>query len=229
MEPRKGFVFYHSWWSAIVNLPREIQGDVLAAIVEYGLTGAVTEPLKPVAAAMLEMVKPQVEANNKRYLNGIKGAESGKKGGRPKKETPEKPQTNPYGTPNDEFQNPYKDKEKDKDIREDKSSSSPSPSVEDVEGGNLRKEIETYKNKAVWKANIERKFKIPSERIDAYLDDFYVDMKCHETNVRKVSSLFISWLSQKISNENNTHNTGNVKSGLRSRLAPQPGHGLRED
>ncbi len=226
MEPRKGFVFYRSWWSAIVNLPREIQGDVLAAIIEYGLFGAIAEPLKPVAKAMLEMVKPQIEANNKKYLNGIKGAESGKKGGRPKKETPEKPLINPGKTPNNEFQNPYK--EKDKDIREDKSSSSLTPSEEDEEEG-LRKEIENYKQKVIWKANIEKKFKITSDRIDKLLDEFYIDMKCNEINVRKVSSLFISWLSQKLSNENNTHNPGNVKSGMRAKLAPQPGHGLRED
>ena len=235
MEPRKGFVFYHSWWMAIVNLPREIQGDVLAAIIEYGLTGAVTEPLKPVAHAMLEMVKPQIEANNKRYLNGVKGAGGGVKGGRPKKvnpeETPEKPQINPKKTPKEPQENPEETpKEKDKDIREDKSSSSSSPPpVEDSRG--LRNEIEAYKQKPIWKANIAKKFKIDAGLVDGYLDEFYIDMSCREVNVLKVSSLFISWLSEKLTSRHETYTnyTRSGRSGLRSKLPPAPGHGLRED
>ena len=73
---RNSFVFYGSWWEAIKNLPRDVQGDVLTAIVEYGLSGETTEQLKPITKAMLAMVKPQIDANNKRFENG-------KKGGRP--------------------------------------------------------------------------------------------------------------------------------------------------
>ena len=87
MEPRKGFVFYHSWWMAIVNLPREIQGDVLAAIIEYGLTGAVTEPLKPVAGAMLETTR-DTSTVSKARAEVSKGADL-------KRETPKKPRRNP--------------------------------------------------------------------------------------------------------------------------------------
>ena len=61
---RSSFVFYGSWWEAIKNLPRDVQGDVLTAIIEYGLTGETTEQLKPIAKAMLVMVKPQIDADN---------------------------------------------------------------------------------------------------------------------------------------------------------------------
>lgn len=76
---RTSFVFYGSWWEAIKNLPRDVQGDVLTAIIEYGLSGETTEQLKPIAKAMLAMVKPQIDANNVKFENG-------KKGGRPKGE-----------------------------------------------------------------------------------------------------------------------------------------------
>lgn len=76
---REGFIFYASWMDAIKNLPRDIQGDVLTAIIEYGLYGETTDNLKPITKAMLSMVKPQIDANNQRYENG-------KKGGRPKVE-----------------------------------------------------------------------------------------------------------------------------------------------
>lgn len=101
---RNSFVFYDSWWIAIKNLPRDVQGDVLTAIVEYGLYGETTGQLKPITKAMLAIVKSQIDINNQRFENGKKGAEYGKLGGRPKKdnpeETPKKPQNNPKKTPN---------------------------------------------------------------------------------------------------------------------------------
>lgn len=70
---RSSFVFYKTWWEAIKNLPRDVQGDVLTAIVEYGLNGETTEQLKPITKAVLELVKPQIDANNQRFINGSKG------------------------------------------------------------------------------------------------------------------------------------------------------------
>lgn len=70
---RKSFVFYDSWFEAIKNLPRDVQGDVLTAIVEYGLYGETTGQLKPITKAMLAMVKAQIDINNKKYENGKLG------------------------------------------------------------------------------------------------------------------------------------------------------------
>lgn len=107
---REGFIFYASWMDAIKNLPRDIQGDVLTAIIEYGLYGETTDNLKPITKAMLSMVKPQIDANNQRYENG-------KKGGRPKVEanqgeTKQKPKNNQSETKQEPKE---KEKEKDKD------------------------------------------------------------------------------------------------------------------
>ena len=85
---RSSFVFYESWWIAIKNLPRDVQGDVLTAIVEYGLSGETTEQLKPITKAILALVKPQIDVNNNKFENA-------KKGGRPTKDkTKEKPNGN---------------------------------------------------------------------------------------------------------------------------------------
>ena len=91
---RNSFIFYGSWWEAIENLPRDIQGDVLTSIIEYGLYGETTDNLKPITKAMLAIVKPQIDANRKRFENG-------KKGGRPKTETkPNNNQEETKGKPN---------------------------------------------------------------------------------------------------------------------------------
>lgn len=71
---RDSFIFYRSWLEAILNLPRDLQGDVLLAITRYAILGdASADGLKPIARAMLAMAKPQIDANNRRYANGCNG------------------------------------------------------------------------------------------------------------------------------------------------------------
>ncbi len=71
--------FRREWLDAVRILPREVQGEVFAAIIEYGLTGWTTGPLKPVTRAMLAMVKGHIDLCRTRSV-------SGKKGGRPAKD-----------------------------------------------------------------------------------------------------------------------------------------------
>jgi len=100
---RNSFVFYGSWWEAIKNLPRDVQGDVLTAIIEYGLSGETTEQLKPITKAMLAMVKPQIDANNQRYENGKKGGR--KKQGDNQTEAKQEPKQNQTETKQEPKQN----------------------------------------------------------------------------------------------------------------------------
>lgn len=98
---RESFVFYESFYLAIAELSASQQAKIYTAICRYALYGEEPE-LKGASAAVFRLVKPQIDANNRRYENGKKGAEHGVKGGRPKnpKETPNKPLTNPTKTPN---------------------------------------------------------------------------------------------------------------------------------
>lgn len=117
---RDSFVFYRSFMEALNDLPPKEYKAVMMVIQQYAFDGV--EPnLTGVAKVVFNLVKPQIEANNKRYENGCKGAEYGALGGRPRKEnnptktpndtptkplnnpteTPSKPQVNPTKTPND--------------------------------------------------------------------------------------------------------------------------------
>lgn len=111
---RNSFIFYESWWEAIKDLPKDVRGDVLTAIVEYGLTGDTNVQLKPITNALLTMAKAQIDVNNKRYENG-------KRGGRPKTkpkpnnnqtETKEKPNQNQNITKTEPKRNQTETKEK---------------------------------------------------------------------------------------------------------------------
>ncbi|WP_185117050.1 DUF6291 domain-containing protein [Chryseobacterium sp. T16E-39] len=119
---RDGFVFYRSFYEGIKDLPRDIQGDVLTAIMEYGLNGVTTDNLKPVARAIFTLIKPQIDANNQKFMNG-------KSGGRPPKEKPnhnqeetkQKPNRNQTETKPEPKEN-VKEKEK---VKEESKSNTP--------------------------------------------------------------------------------------------------------
>lgn len=77
-EGRKGFVFYASFYESAKTLENTEKMKLYDAIIEYGLNQK--EPaLDGYLKAMFELIRPQMDANFKRYLNG-------KKGGRPKQE-----------------------------------------------------------------------------------------------------------------------------------------------
>lgn len=103
---RDSFVMYRSFWEAMEELPDGEVARSMRMIARYALYGEVLEE-KGIARSIFLMAKPQIDANNERYLNGQKGASFGKRGGRPKKpqenpkETPTEPQENPKETPNE--------------------------------------------------------------------------------------------------------------------------------
>lgn len=115
---RDSFIFYNSFYQAISELPESDRLAVYDAIAQYSLSGEMPE-LSGVGKAIMTLIRPQIDANQRRYENGRKGAEHGNKGGRPRKNdagqnpeetpkeenenpeiTPKKPQENPNETPN---------------------------------------------------------------------------------------------------------------------------------
>lgn len=167
---RGSMVFYESWIEAIKNLPREVQGEVLTAIIEYGLYGETTESLKPITRAMLDLVKPQIDNNNKRYENGCKGGR--KKANQNQNKTESEPNRNQSETYNDKCKydicnNDTKERESSKDNSLKKDSDS-----EFEKFWNL---YDKKNNKAKVKAKFERLSKADKakifETLQTYLDN----------------------------------------------------------
>lgn len=76
---RESFIFYRSFYVAIAELPKDIRLEVLTAIIEYALDGKLPEKLKPFAKGMFTLIKPNIDANTARYVNGTKGGRKSKK------------------------------------------------------------------------------------------------------------------------------------------------------
>lgn len=73
---RDSFVFYRSWAESIKTLPKTQQIDMYLAITNYALDEKEPE-LTGTANIIFSLIKPLLDANNKRYKNGCTG-------GRPK-------------------------------------------------------------------------------------------------------------------------------------------------
>jgi len=100
---KESMVIYRSFYEALKDLPKLTRLEVWDAICELGLNGVDVE-LSGLSKTIFTLIKPQIDANNRRALagieNGHKGGEFGKLGGRPPKDKQaNNPQDNPQYNP----------------------------------------------------------------------------------------------------------------------------------
>lgn len=101
-EKRDSLIIYRSFYEAIRELPKENQAEVWQAIFEYGLNFQEID-LKGLSKTIFTLVKPQIEANIKRYFNG-KEPKTKQEASKPKakpKQKASKPEANVYVNVND--------------------------------------------------------------------------------------------------------------------------------
>ena len=77
-------MFYKSFYEAIKEVPKKYRSVIYEAVFEY-VFDAQEPSLSGVPSALWKLIRPQIDASQKRYENSKKGAEYGKLGGRPKK------------------------------------------------------------------------------------------------------------------------------------------------
>ena len=81
LEMKDSFIFYKSFYDSIHRVKnKELKSDLFEAICELALYNNDIDLTDDVGLMIMDLIKPQIMANNKRY-------EDGKKGGRPKKIT----------------------------------------------------------------------------------------------------------------------------------------------
>lgn len=67
---RDSTIFYRSFYEAIKDLPSDVQAQVYNAIFEYSLNFVEIE-LSGLSKTIFTLIKPQIEANIKRYKSGM--------------------------------------------------------------------------------------------------------------------------------------------------------------
>lgn len=88
---RDSVLIYRSFAEAIEQLSDEEAGVIYKAITKYAMDGIEPE-LDGLLLGYFKLIKPQIDANNQRYENGLKG-------GRPSKEKPNQNQNITNGYP----------------------------------------------------------------------------------------------------------------------------------
>ena len=122
----EGFVFYRSFYEAIKSMPDTEAKSMLCMICEYALNEK--EPDEGAGLtekAIFALIKPQIDANNRRKRNGrMGGAPAGNRNAEKQPEvdcTEEKNnQKQPKTTGNNQKQPKHKDKDKDKEKEKEK-------------------------------------------------------------------------------------------------------------
>lgn len=74
---RDSIIFYRSFFESLAGLDNNIKLELLEAIMEYALNGK-EKILAGITKNLFSLIKPQLEANNKKFIDG-------QKGGRPRK------------------------------------------------------------------------------------------------------------------------------------------------
>lgn len=90
---RDSVVFYRSFYEAVKDLPPEAFKESVRAILDYGLDDKPPDKQGTIAHTVFSLVRPQIDANNRRFKNGCKG---GKEPNR--NQTVTKPEPNPNQT-----------------------------------------------------------------------------------------------------------------------------------
>lgn len=197
---RESMVVYQSWLNAIHELPEAMQGELALALLEVGMEGQVTCKIGQTTKAMLALIRPMIEANNKRYENGKKGGEFGVRGGRPKKpqenpeETPQKPQENPYNVLCN-MSNVLCNME---DVVEE-STTTPAPECANgvfIPSADL---AERMKADTRWLAAVSANTSTPIDTLKALLDDFGKQVAMTEDTKELVDARrhFLSWMRKR--------------------------------
>ena len=120
---RTGFVFYESFYDAISDLTLQQQAKMYNAICRYALYGEEPE-LKGSLSTVFKLIRPQIDANTRRYENGKKGGRpvnsTGSADSEEAEKTEPKPKENLTKTKAKPNKTEPKPKEKDKDKEKEK-------------------------------------------------------------------------------------------------------------
>lgn len=99
---RDSVVFYRSFYEAVKDLPPEEFKESVQAILDYGLDDKPPDKQGTIAHTVFSLVRPQIDANNRRFKNGCKG---GKEPNRNQTRTKTEPNCNQTGTKPEPNQN----------------------------------------------------------------------------------------------------------------------------
>lgn len=145
---RDSAIFYRSFYEAIKEIPDVNQLEVYNAVFEYMFNFNEVE-LKGLSKTIFTLIKPQLQANYKRYQNG-------KNGGRPSGDNQNETDTEPDNNQNETGEQPNKNKNENSNENSNENNTPKPPKGDSIDFNNLLKVIN---------AKTGREFKVISDPV----------------------------------------------------------------
>ena len=177
---RDSTIIYRSFYEAIVTLSKINQAEVWQAVFEYSLNFKEVE-LAGHSKAIFLLIKPQLDANNKRYQNGSKPKAKGKQDISEQEAKQEQSESEPQANKN----------------------VNKNDNVNDNSFDIWKTDCYTLKqDERWWTEAILMKVKLPADKLDYHLEQYWLSLqKANFTGeLKQVRAGFQKWLNTVIAN-----------------------------
>ena len=218
---RDSFIFYKSFRDALQEVSEDVRLQIYDAIVDYSLGIVDKVEFRGVAKIAWLLIKPQLDANIKRYLNGCKGGAP--KGNQNARKTTEKQpknnqrlnekttekQPNNNVNVNENVNVNVNDKEKSL-FKKEKNHTHTQPDIFLKPDNHEQQLIQSMQNAPMWQEDVCRCYKITQTKLQEHIEQFNAECRAKQTthqNDRDIRSHFVDWLRYQLNKNQNGRKT----------------------
>ena len=220
---RDSFIFYKSFRDALQEVSEDVRLQIYDAIVDYSLGITDKIEFRGIAKIAWLLIKPQLDANIKRYINGCKGgAPKGNQNARKKplkneqKLSKEQPTVNLKTTKKQPNKNVNvneneKENEKEKSVcKKEEIHTHTQPDIFLKPDNHEQQLIQSMQNAPMWQEDVCRCYKITQTQLQEHIEQFSAECKAKQTthqNDRDIRSHFVNWLRYQLNKNQNGRKT----------------------
>lgn len=218
---RDSFIFYKSFRDALQEVSEDVRLQIYDAIVDYSLGVTDKIEFRGIAKIAWLLIKPQLDANIKRYINGRKGgAPKGNKNARKKplkteqKLSEKQPTVNLKTTekqPNKNVNENVNVNDKEKSVcKKEKIHTHTQPDIFPNPDNHEQQLIQSMQNAPMWQEDVCRCYKITQTQLQEHIEQFSAECRAKQTthqNDRDIRSHFVDWLRYQLNKNQNGRKT----------------------
>lgn len=222
---RDSFIFYKSFRDALQEVSEDVRLQIYDAIVDYSLGITDKIEFRGIAKIAWLLIKPQLDANIKRYINGRKGgAPKGNQNARKKplkneqKLSEKQPTVNLKTTEKQPNKNVNvnvnvneKENVKEKSVcKKETIHTHTQPDIFPNPDNHEQRLIQSMLNAPMWQEDVCRCYKITQTQLQKHIEQFSAECRAKQTthqNDRDIRSHFVDWLRYQLNKNQNGRKT----------------------
>lgn len=218
---RDSFIFYKSFRDALQEVSEDVRLQIYDAIVDYSLGITDKIEFRGIAKIAWLLIKPQLDANIKRYKNGSKGgAPRGNQNAR--KTTEKQPKNNQRLNEKTTEKQPNKNVNENVNVNENENDKEKSvckketihthtqPNIFFNPENHEQQLIQSMQNAPMWQEDVCRCYKITQTQLQEHIEQFSAECRAKQTthqNDRDIRSHFVDWLRYQLNKNQNGRKT----------------------